>query len=211
MTQIDRIECFTKQFHKVLASYGAASPATNNAFFLVQAAVMGMDESTMFDWADAECARLKDITLDQLPFMFSADFENSELALEKQELEEEELKTFQEELEEQEQNVELAIKELFKFSNTLKVSWLIDLSDSKKIVFSANIEEQKQEQEPDMFEGDFIQELSKREQSVELAIKDLLKLTHAENAGWLIDLKDSKKIVFSASVEEKCPCCSVHF
>jgi hypothetical protein len=142
MTQIDRIEHFTKQFHKVLDSYGAASPATNTAFFLVQAAVMGMDESTMFDWADAECARLKDITLDQLPSMFSADLENSELALEKKELEEEELKTFQEELEEQEHNVELAIKDLLKLTHAESAGWLIDLKGSKKIAFSANVEEQ---------------------------------------------------------------------
>lgn len=71
MTHIDRIKYYTKQFHKVLGSYGADSPATSNAFFLVQAAKMGMDETTMFDWAESECDRLHNIELDQLPSMFA--------------------------------------------------------------------------------------------------------------------------------------------
>jgi hypothetical protein len=68
MTQIEKIEYQTKQLQKVIASHGADSNYTTNAFFVLQA--MKMNIADPYKWALNEMERLHQIALDQLPSMF---------------------------------------------------------------------------------------------------------------------------------------------
>lgn len=67
MTKIEQINHFTNQFNKVVGSHGVDSEHAVNAFFVLQAAKMGMPTTKIFKWANAETERLHEIALQQLP------------------------------------------------------------------------------------------------------------------------------------------------
>ena len=66
MTHIESIEYYKKKFNKVVSFHGLDSDHTAYAFFLMQAAIMGMPSSDLFDWATGEVNRVREITLEQL-------------------------------------------------------------------------------------------------------------------------------------------------
>jgi hypothetical protein len=61
-TQIERIEYFINNFHKVVSSHGADSDYAIIAFFQMRAAINGKSEKEIFAWADAEFERQKKLT-----------------------------------------------------------------------------------------------------------------------------------------------------
>lgn len=65
--QIELIEHYTKEFNKVVESHGLTSDYATNAFFVLQGAKMGKPLDKLFTWANSECERLHQITLDSLP------------------------------------------------------------------------------------------------------------------------------------------------
>lgn len=64
--QTQNIQHFSAQLTKVIASHGADSDYTAQAFFNLQAARMGIPLDEAFKWAESEMARLKAITLNRL-------------------------------------------------------------------------------------------------------------------------------------------------
>jgi hypothetical protein len=60
-TQIELINYYTKHLEKVITVYGLNSDYTNNAFFLLQAVKLNIPQENIFDWANNECEKLKNV------------------------------------------------------------------------------------------------------------------------------------------------------
>lgn len=66
MNQNETIEHLSSNLNKVIASHGADSDHTAMAFYQLQAARIGLSGRALYDWAEAEMARAKDIALSLL-------------------------------------------------------------------------------------------------------------------------------------------------
>lgn len=62
-TQKERIAHYGVQFDKVREAHGLESDHTTHAFFLLQAAKIGLGPEEMFPWALAQCAALNEEAL----------------------------------------------------------------------------------------------------------------------------------------------------
>lgn len=63
-SQVELIEYYTKQLHKVLKDNAPTSQYAHSAFFMLQAINMGMSIRDAGTWASKEVDRLHDIAVD---------------------------------------------------------------------------------------------------------------------------------------------------
>ena len=66
MNQIETINYLSQNLSKVIASHGADSDYSSQAFYQLQAAKMGLTGSAIYEWANSEMERLKQISLDNV-------------------------------------------------------------------------------------------------------------------------------------------------